>query len=154
VHVTRPTPQVGDTWYRWDEHWYATGYDEDRDCASGSTCNAVCEEWTVAKVTPCGVQLVRHLIQGDVGSSDYWTRRRFVLLNARKRFACPTMEEATESFYARKQCALRYAQRRISRILAEVDAVNSELQYRYKRTDLRRDIDRSALLKPVRLLAG
>jgi len=45
----------------------------------------------VLKTTPKGVWF------------DDFGRRRFVLTGARKRFACPNLKEAVESFKARKQ---------------------------------------------------
>lgn len=45
----------------------------------------------IRKLTPCGAQV------------DVWGVRRFVRLDARKRYACPTEAEALESFRARKR---------------------------------------------------
>lgn len=50
--------------------------------------HVVTREYPVAKVTPCGVRLACG---------------RFVLRVARKRYACPTREEAMQSFLARKK---------------------------------------------------
>lgn len=40
--------------------------------------------------------------------------KRFVLLTARKRFACPTRAEALESFIARKRAHIRHAEARLA----------------------------------------
>lgn len=63
-------------WYRYDSH----------PRTDGATVNL--NSYQVTKETPKGVWL-----EG----------RRFVLRGARKRFACPTVEEAAESFVARKR---------------------------------------------------
>jgi hypothetical protein len=51
-------------------------------------------EYTVVKETPKGVWLALF---------EFSSLKRFVLLDARKKFACPTKEEAMESFLARKR---------------------------------------------------
>lgn len=48
-------------------------------------------EHRVLKTTPCGAWI------------DHFGARRFVKSDARKRFACPTKEEAMVSFIARKR---------------------------------------------------
>lgn len=70
-----------------DERWYR--YDADQDC--GGSWHVRCFSFPVLKHTPKGVQL------------NVWGKRRFVLRDARKRYACPTVEEAKESFMARKR---------------------------------------------------
>jgi hypothetical protein len=50
-------------------------------------------EYEVIKVTPQGVKIADPL---------HWRGYRFVLKDARKRFACSTKHEAIESFRARK----------------------------------------------------
>lgn len=55
---------------------------------------------------------------------DYCGRPKFVLRDAKKRFACPTKEEALESFKARKKRQLKIHKgwvERIERILQEVE---------------------------------
>lgn len=84
--------QPGDTWYRYDFMRYAPPLDEyERPCGSGHR-EVVLTGYIVERVTPKGVWL-----EG----------RRFVLTSARKRFACPTKEEARESFIARKNRQVR-----------------------------------------------
>lgn len=51
----------------------------------------VLHRYPICSVTPCGAQI------------DVFGRRRFVLLNGLKRYACPTEAEALESFRARKR---------------------------------------------------
>lgn len=55
--------------------------------------------------------------------------KRFVLLTARKRFACPTLDEARASFVARKQKQVRIYKARIERAiwaLAEIKRMEQE----------------------------
>lgn len=83
-------PQVGDTWYRYEDRRYAAPLDEwERPCGS-SRLVVELRQMDVTKVTPKGVWL-----------GGFYTRR-FVLLEANKRYACPTKAEAMTSFLARK----------------------------------------------------
>lgn len=52
-------------------------------------------EFAVVKDTECGVWL------------DVYGQRRFCRTDARKRFACPTEQEALESYHARKRRQVR-----------------------------------------------
>lgn len=54
------------------------------------------QTFTVAKVTPKGVWL-----------EAPWFERRFVRLEAQKRFACPTRQDALQSLMARKSRQMR-----------------------------------------------
>lgn len=56
------------------------------------------DEYPVLRHTPQGVWL-----EVPDGWQAYGTRVRFVLREARKRFACPTKEEAVESLLARQR---------------------------------------------------
>ena len=66
-------------WYRYDEVESTTGV------------RVYQHKYRVLKHTPCGVQL------------DYWGTRKFVNRSTRKRWACPTDQEARESYMARKR---------------------------------------------------
>lgn len=80
------------TWFRLEERRYAPPLDEfDNPCGEGRL-EVVLIEYQVQKETPKGVRL---------------TGNRFVKRDARKRFACPTKEEAKESFEARKARQIR-----------------------------------------------
>lgn len=59
------------------------------------------QEYEILRTTPKGVWIRRGSSYGLHGDE------RFVLLGARKRFACPTKEEALESFIARKKAQKR-----------------------------------------------
>lgn len=74
-------------WYRYEARHYAPPIDEfDNVCGEGSR-ELVLVEFPVLRETRCGVRL---------------TDGKFILKQARKRFACPTKEEAMESFKRRK----------------------------------------------------
>lgn len=66
-------------WYRYDEYETTSGM------------RVLQHKYRVLKHTPCGVQL------------NTWGGPKFVLRDARKRWACPTDEEARESYMARKR---------------------------------------------------
>lgn len=70
------------TWYRYEESHHGER-------------GIVVREYEVLRETPKGVWL-------DVDDGE-----RFVLLGARKRYACPTMREAQDSFIARKRRQIR-----------------------------------------------
>lgn len=78
-------------WYRYQDHLCAPGVDEFGRTEGVATVYVTLRKLPVLKETPCGVWL-----------DDYGTRR-FVRSDARKRYACPTIEDAKESFLARKE---------------------------------------------------
>ena len=77
--------------YRFTDHQTAGSIDEWGDICGPSTTRVVLHKYPILKITPKGAWIN---IFGD---------KKFVLLTARKRFACPTEEEAKKSFVARKQ---------------------------------------------------
>ena len=90
-------------WYRATETTTGTGYvDECGDWhrTGDSSVKILIEELEVLKRTPKGVWL-------KVDSYDIYGMacrdKRFVLNESRKRFACPTIKEALDSFVARKE---------------------------------------------------
>jgi hypothetical protein len=96
-------PQVGDTWYRYEDVRHAS-IDDFGD--AGETYVQIYQRtYKVSKVTPKGVWLSYFFI-GGAG--------RFVRLDARKRFAHSTKEEALESFKARKAAQVRILERQLS----------------------------------------
>ena len=82
--------------------------------------------------------VVRHTLRGvwlDYG----FEKDKFVLVNSRKRFACPTLDEAKESFLARKRIQLNILEEQIEgvqRILLEADSLIAKEIWRYDRTSL------------------
>lgn len=76
-------------------------------------CRVVLRRFPVVKKTPCGVWL-------DLGLSC----KRWVNQTAFKRFACPTIEEAKESFIARKKRAISIYRSRLRQAEAALQIVN------------------------------
>lgn len=91
-------PQVGDTWYRYEERRF--GHADDWGRVISTYIQLQVREFTVAKVTPKGVWLGDALGRWGAGP-------RFVLMSANKRYALPTQEAALESFMARKAQQMR-----------------------------------------------
>lgn len=111
-------PQVGDTWYRYDDIRYAAPLDEYENPVGPGRVEVELRSYQVQRVTPKGVWLSRYF--GDP---------RFVRLSARKRFAYPTPEEALESFVARKtrQLSILQAQaEKVERALAAGRALQAK----------------------------
>lgn len=74
-----------EVWYRYENHPYsANDY-------SPSETHIVLREWPVVKHTPKGVWI------------SIYAQKKFILNDARKRYAYPTIELAKKSFIARKQ---------------------------------------------------
>lgn len=81
-------------WYRFEERRYAAPLDEyENPIPGGSRLVVHLLELPLIKETPKGVWLG----WGGLGAG------RFVLRSAKKRYACPTLEEAKTSFRARKE---------------------------------------------------
>lgn len=93
-----------ETWFRYEDVQYAAPVDEfDRPCGEGQLTVEL-RKYEVLRHTPKGVWL--RLYCGD---------KRFVLRDARKKFACPTLALAKESFLARKKCQVRIYTARANR---------------------------------------
>lgn len=104
---TVSAPQVGDTWYRFEDRRYASIHDE---CYTASRLEVELKEMRVKKVTPKGVKLVAAYCWNKGWDIDL----RFVRMDAKKRYAHPTKELALQSFIARKEAQVRIYQNRIS----------------------------------------
>ena len=93
---------IGDIWYRYMETQYAAPLDEyERPMGYGSV-QINLNEYKVIKETAKGVWLT---YAQPYFLTDKW--KKFVLLGSRKKFACPTKEEAMVSFIARKRAQIR-----------------------------------------------
>ena len=93
--------EQGDTWYRFEDKYYSPGADEWGDPLPGTKMEVHLFTYKVIKRTPKGVWLSRWGY--GAGQPGWHTKARFVLNEATRRFACPTEEEAKQSFIARKQ---------------------------------------------------
>lgn len=78
-------------WYRFDDVTYSVCIDPDGD-QYGSSTRVLLRKYRVISETKTGAWL-------DLGMDD----KRFTRINSRKRFACPTIEEAKASYVARKK---------------------------------------------------
>lgn len=79
-------------WFRYDEIRYSAGVDDYGDpLPYRGQMEVHLHKFPVTKETKCGVWI------------DHYGTPKFILGSARKRFACPTIEEAKASFVARKE---------------------------------------------------
>jgi hypothetical protein len=86
--------KVGDTWYRLDDVLYAPMLDEFETPIGPGRLDIIVRKHSVVRITPKGLWIVQQGI--------YSGGPRFILFNATKRHAHPTMALALESFVARK----------------------------------------------------
>jgi hypothetical protein len=115
-------PKVGDIWYRYEEVTYHPGVDEyDEPLRGPGRVEVNCYEWRVTKVTPKGVRVG----WGMAGLMD-----RFILLDARKRWAYPTKELALESFIARKERQLRILRAQVETVEKALAIVKRPMETR------------------------
>lgn len=84
--------EVRELMYRYEDVQYAAMLDEFENQVGVSRPELRLFTYPIKSRTPKGVWL-------DMGFGD----RKFILLTARKRYACPTREEALASFVARKE---------------------------------------------------
>lgn len=132
-------PEGTEAWWRVEWKSYSSCVDPERGYY---TTSSQLEAWfyQVAKTTPKGVWL-------NLGFTIDWGTQpkeeriklrngdyRFVLLDARKQFACPTIHEALESFIARKNRHLDVleAQHRSATAGRQMAAKYLELEYMRK----------------------
>ena len=108
-------------WYRFDSRVW-------RDYDRIKNVTITLYRFAVIRHTPRGVWL------------DYGIEKdKFVLVNSRKRFACPTLEEAKESFLARKRIQLNILEEQaegVRRILLEADSLIAKEIWCYDRTSM------------------
>lgn len=95
--------------YRFDDVSYST-WDHVADCIGPSRLVVHLTTYTVTKRTPTGVRLLGV--------------NRFVSCKTNKRFACPTIEEAKESYIARKKRQKRIHEARVHRAEKAIELVN------------------------------
>ena len=102
-------------WYRYEDKLYASAVDEFGDSLGEPHLCVELLKFVVHHHTPKGVWLERHW-GGDYDPRDvgFWrSRQRFVLNDAYKKYAHPTLEEAKISFIARKNKQIRIYNKRI-----------------------------------------
>lgn len=84
-------------WYRYEDVQYAGPVDEFDRLLGPGPLRIMLRTFPVTRHTPSGVWL------SNASSRYAYRPERFVLRDAKKRFACPTKKEALESFIARKK---------------------------------------------------
>lgn len=92
--------------YRFENHNVSNGYDEYDNPYPGHTVALYCSKYEILKHTPKGEWIVLYW-DGYIFDGTIVPVKRFVLRNAHKRFACPTKEEALDSFISRKKRQIR-----------------------------------------------
>ena len=119
-----PVHVPDEMWYRFEDRRYSVTIDADAE-VFGSRMDVELHEYYVAKHTPKGVWLTMFRCSSDTPFSPktYWAR--FVLHSARKRFACPTIELAKESFIARKRKQARIHRARAAQADRAIEIVNA-----------------------------
>lgn len=99
-----PVPEGADVFYRYEDRPYANAADEYGDPVPrqpGTNMYVRLYKHPVLKRTKCGAWIE------DVGG------KRFINLSWTKRFACPTLEEAQESYRKRKARQIRIHNARV-----------------------------------------
>lgn len=94
---------VGGTAYRIENKFYAPSLDEFDEPTGPSQQVLEVKKFKITKVTAAGIWI------------DYWTGPKFVLLTAYKKFACLSLDEAKESFRARKKRQIRILSNQLHR---------------------------------------
>lgn len=90
TNLIPPSPDA-EVWYRYQDSLRSSGYIDDFESMVGpSQVVVTLYEYRVLKHTPKGVWL------------EHWDGKKFVLKEARRRFAAPTVAEAKRDFIARK----------------------------------------------------
>lgn len=101
-----------ENWYRFEDVVYAPMLNEYDERVGPGRVEVVLRKYRVMRVTPCGVWL-------DIGG--------FVKNASRKRFACPTEDEARESFLARKTRQLSILQAQVNRVERAIGIANGKV---------------------------
>ncbi len=119
--------QAIEYWYRFEDFGTAPPLDEfERPIDEGGIIIHL-RKLRVTKHTPKGVRLYL-----------WHDESKFVLAGARKRFACPTIEEAKESFLARKKKQLSIIEHQASYVRAVIK-LSDKLQDRVVNASSRRE---------------
>ena len=112
-------------WYRYEEIYTAPSIDEwERPIGEGGVIIHL-RKFRVMRPTPKGVWLDLY------GNREV---QRFVLKDARKRYACPTLEEAQVSFLARKRRQLTIYEARAKGIRKTIEKAEQNIALKGKVT--------------------
>lgn len=107
------TPKVGDIWYRLEDRRYAPPVDEWGDIIGTGRADVEVRKFRVIKITPKGVRVAEAFLDGTFRPITT-AESRVILDSSYKRFACPTMALALESYQARKKRQIGIYQARAS----------------------------------------
>lgn len=109
-------------YYRYEERIFGTmnEYDPELHLESGRLDIL---HFPVMKETPCGVWIKIPWIDSMNGKG-----KKFILTNARKKYACPTIEDARESFMARKQRQIMILKGQLERARLALSLMKEELK--------------------------
>lgn len=113
IEAPAPEPKDAEHLYRYEEVHYSLGCDQFDNPYPGYRLELRLLEYRVRRRTPKGAWIEddrwpRRLRMADDGQyKNEIDQERFVLLTARKQFACSTKEDALESFKARKHRQIR-----------------------------------------------
>lgn len=111
-------------WYRYRDYATADLIDDYGDPVPGTGHTAVVlDRYRVLSITRKGAWLYTPAEMTANGP------KKFVLRDARKRFACPTVEEAKESFIRRKRRQIIINRARIRQAEAAIDIVNGNTNF-------------------------
>jgi hypothetical protein len=100
-----------DKMYRYEETTYSRGVNEVDDPLPGYHLVVRCREYTIVRRTPKGAWIVEGSPHDQIHGFE-----KFVLLTARKKFACETRADALESFRARKRRQLGILEARANKV--------------------------------------
>jgi hypothetical protein len=103
--------------YRYENWQTAPLWDDYEFSRSPSTTHIGLRDFQIVRTTPKGAWI------------NYGGTERFVKLDARKRFACPTKEEALQSFIARKEKQKRILNEQIRQTDNALRLANKELDF-------------------------
>ncbi len=124
--MNKTEPEI---WYRYEDVTYAGGVNEDGDWNGNTTLKVELREFVVLKHTKHGVWLAPSF--GDYKTLGFiGSERRFVLNRSIKRFACPTIELATESFIARKTRQVSIYEKRAGTARAAIHLIIQMQKYK------------------------
>lgn len=98
--------------YRYQDWQASGGVDEWGYSLGPSKTYVSLMTFRIIRTTPKGVWI------------NYGCTEKFVKLDARKRFACPTKEEALESFLARKQRQKRILSSQLQNVVSAIHIAN------------------------------
>lgn len=98
--------------YRYTDSLVSAGVDEFDNSLGPGYITVYLNKYNVIKTTPKGVWI------------SYACDKKFILLSARKKFACATIEEARQSFIARKTKQASIYAKRHDNALKAIQLVN------------------------------